>query len=166
MRKSIAVAVIAAFAAVPLATAERPAAPGKSGVATHPSSSPKKGVKPCKKPARHGVKFIIRGVISKAPASGTGEMLVDVTRVNAHAKKALQGADARGGGAYTVPMLPVVLDRCSFITGPAKHPDRRTWRALKAGDRVVLGWSAKRGTAYVDLGHVQRVVDQGPYRAS
>jgi hypothetical protein len=161
MRKFIVASVIAALAAVPLAAGERPLAPGKSGL-THPSApAPKKGVKPCKKPVRHGVKFIIRGVITLAPASATGTVMVDVTSVNAHAKKALQGPTARGGGAYSA-MLPVVLDRCTFITGPATHPDRRTWRALKAGDRLVIGWKAKRGTAYLDLGPAQRIADRGP----
>ncbi len=117
MRKFIAVAVIAAFAAVPFATAERPTATRKSGVTTHPSSSPKKGAKPCKKPPKRGVKFIIRGVVA-FPPDGAGTMLVDITSVNAHAKKALQGPTPRGG-AYDAKMVPVQIDRCTFITGTA-----------------------------------------------
>ena len=161
MRKFIVGSVIAALVAVPLAAAERPAAPGKSG-SVHPSASaPKKGVKPCKHPGKRGVKFIIRGVVAMAPNSATGTVMVDVTGVNAHARKALQGPTARGGGAYSA-MLPVVLDTCTFISGRGKHPDKRTWKALTSGDRVVIGWKAKRGTAYLDLGAAQRVVDRGP----
>ncbi len=160
MRRLLAVAVIAAFAAVPFATAERPAAPGKSGVTTQPSSSPKKGAKPCKKPPKHGVKFIIRGVVA-FPPDGTGTMLVDITSVNSHAKKALQGPSARGGGAYDAKLVPVLIDKCTFITGTGKHPHKRSWKTLTSGDRVVIGWQAKRGTAYLALGPAQRVVDRG-----
>jgi len=162
MRKFIVASMIAAFAAVPFATAERPAVAGKSG-ATHPSASaPKKSVKPCKKPPRHGVKFIIRGVVAFAPESVNGTVYIDVTSVNAHAKKALHGPDARGGGAYDAKMVPVMLDRCTFISGTGKRPHKRTWKALTPGDRVVIGWQAKRGTAYLALGPAQRVVDRGP----
>jgi len=136
--------------------------------ATHPGNHPVKGpgaTKPkphklCPKPGKKSVKFIIRGVLAE-DATAT-ELIVDVTRVNHHAKRALAGPTATGGGAYSVPLLHVAINSCTKITNAGKDPERRTYRALKKGDRVVIGWRKARNTAFVDLGPAIRVVDQGP----
>lgn len=129
---------------------------------THPGkANPNKGPQPkvCKA-AKKGVTFIVRGVLVK-DASPT-EMLVDVTSVNKHGKTALAGPDAKGGGAYSVPMLKVQIDSCTHISRKGKGPSKRTSASLKMGDRVVVAWSGKKGTAYAALGAARRVVDQGP----
>jgi hypothetical protein len=133
------------------------------GVGVKPES-PGKGRKPhvCPKPGKRSVKYIVRGVLAR-DATAT-ELVVDVTRVNRHAKLALAGPTAVGAGAYSVPMLTVKLDACTKITNNGRRPSKRTWEALDQGDRVVIGWQAKKGTAYVDLGAAVRVVDTGRAR--
>ncbi len=155
MRK-ILMMVTAAAVAMPisLAGATKPENPGQA--------NPHKGAKPtiCKPAAKRGVTFIVRGVLVQ-DATAT-DLLVDVTSVNSHAKKALAGPTARGGGIYSVPMLPVTIGTCTHISSKGQDARKRSWSTLKAGDRVVVAWSAKRGTAYADLGTARRVVDRGP----
>ena len=146
-------AAVAVAMPVSLAGAAKPAAPGQA--------NPNKGSQPkvCKA-AKMGVTFIVRGVLLQ-DATAT-EMVVEVTSVNKHGKRALAGPTARGGGMYSVPMLTVAIDNCTHITRKGKGPSKRSYMSLKAGDRVVMAWSGKKGTAYVDLGAARRVVDQGP----
>ena len=156
MRKTLTLAAAIAVALpVSLASAARPLTPPGQ-------LNPKKGspAKICK-PAKHkGVTYIMRGVLIQ-DATAT-EMLVDVTSVNKHGKRALAGPTARGGGMYSVPMLTVKLDACTHVSRKGKGPSKGSWMSLKKGDRVVIAWSAQRGTAFVDLGAPRRVVDQGP----
>ena len=157
MRKILSLMVVAAVAMpAAIAGATKPTVPPGQ-------ANPNKGTHPkvCKAAKKKGVTFIVRGVLLQATAA---ELLVDVTSVNSHAKKALAGPTARGGGVYSVPMLPVKIDNCTHITRNGKGPGKRSWTTLKAGDRVVVAFSAKRGTAYVDLGAARRVVDRGPKR--
>lgn len=157
MRKIVSmVAALAVAVPVSLAGAAKPANPGKSG--------PHKDAKPkiCKPAPKRGVTYIARGVLVQ-DATATA-MVVDITSVNSHAKKALAGSAAKGGGVYSVPMVTVTIDVCSKITRGGKGASKRSYTSLKAGDRVVVAWSAKRGTAFADLGTPRRIVDQGPTR--
>ena len=158
MRKMLTLVVTAAVVMpVAIAGAAKPAvAPG--------AANPHKGGQPkvCSAAKKKAVTFIVRGVLVQ-DATAT-ELLVDVTSVNSHAKKALAGPSARGGGIYSVPMLQVKIDSCTHITRNGRGPAKRSWATLKAGDRVVVAFSAKRGTAYADLGAARRVVDRGPKR--
>jgi len=169
MRKILGFVVAAALVAVPAALATPPASKHVPTAPGHATTPGKHGVKPCPKPPRRGVAYIIRGIVStdvaNDPVTGAPTFMLDVTSVNAHARKALQGPTARGGGAYDA-LLPVTLDRCSFITKNRTGPHRRTAAALKVGDRVVVGWKAKRGTGYLDLGAADRVADRGPVPTS
>lgn len=153
MRK-IVMMLAAAAVAVPISLAGAAAPPKKPAHPTKP--------KVCNPANPKGVTYIVRGVLVK-DATAT-ELLVDVTSVNNHAKKALAGPTAKGAGAYSVPMLSVPLDPCSRVDRSGKGKTKRTWASLKAGDRVVVAFSAKRGTAYADLGAARRVVDRGPKR--
>ncbi len=164
MRKILGVAFAAALISVPVGLAVPPAGhtPTPAG---HKTSPTRHGAKPCPKPPRHGVKYIIRGIVSTEvapdPVTGDPTFMLDVTSVNAHAKKALAGPTARGGGAYDA-LIPVTIDRCTFITKNKTGSRRRTTAVLKVGDRVIVGWKAKRGTAYLSLGAADRIVDRGP----
>ena len=155
MRKMLTMAAAMAVALpVSLAGAARPLTP--PGQLTPKKNDPAKVCKPAK---HKGVTYIMRGVLVR-DATAT-EMLVDVTSVNKHGKRALAGPTARGGGMYSVPMLTVKLDACTHVSRRGKGPSKRSYTSLTAGDRVVVAWSAKRGTAFVDLGAARRVVDQG-----
>lgn len=158
MRKILSLMVVAAVAMpAAIAGATKPTvSPGQAN--PHKGSQPKV----CKAAKKKSVTFIVRGVLVQN-ATATA-LLVDVTSVNKHAKKALAGPTARGGGVYSVPMLPVKIDNCTHITRNGKGPGKRSWTTLTAGDRVVVAFSAKRGTAYADLGAARRVVDRGPKR--
>jgi hypothetical protein len=155
MRKILTmVTALAVAVPVSIAGAAKPDNPGKP--------DPAKGSKPkvCKPAPKRGVTFIARGVLVK-DATAT-DMVVEVTSVNKHAKTALAGPGAKGGGAYSVPMLTVKIDACSRITRSGKGASKRSYTSLKTGDRVVVAWSAKPGTTYADLGAARRVVDRGP----
>lgn len=172
MRKIWTIAAMAALA-IPASLAiahpgDKPGNVGKPEAAQGSGAKPEspgkgKKAKVCPKPGKRSVKYIVRGVLAK-DATAT-ELVVDVTRVNRHAKRALAGPTAVGAGAYSVPMLTVKIDTCTKITKNGRGPSKRTFAALKAGDRVVVGWQAKKGTAYIDLGAAVRVADTGPARA-
>jgi len=169
MRKIWTIAVVAALA-VPASVAiahpgDNPGNGGKPEAARGEGAKPEspgkgKKAKVCPKPGKRSVKYIVRGVLAE-DATAT-QLVVDVTRVNRHAKRALKGPTAVGAGAYRVAMLTVKIDTCTKITKNGRGPSKRTSAALKAGDRVVIGWQAKKGIAYVDLGAAVRVADTGP----
>jgi hypothetical protein len=149
------VAAIAVVLPVSVAGAAKPVAPPAK-------AQPGKGkVHTCKADkAKKSVTYIIRGVLTQDATEAA--LVVDVTSVNSHAKKALAGSAATGGGAYSAPMVPVAIGPCTHISRSGKGASKRSWTTLKAGDRVVVAFSAKRGTAYADLGTARRVVDKGP----
>ena len=154
MRKMLTIAAAMAVALpVSLAGATKPLTPpGKS--------NPHKTTKPCKPVKKSGVTYIIRGVVTGVTET---TISVDVKSVNKHGKRALLGITARGGGMYDwAADLTVTRGTCTHITRRGKGPSRRAWSSIAVNDRVVMAWKAARNTAYVDLGPVRRVVDQGP----
>ncbi len=157
MRKMLTmVAAMAVALPVSLAGAAKPLTPpGQS----NPNKITKPKPKVCKPAKRGGITYIIRGVL--AADATESQMVVDVKSVNKHGKRALMGPTSRGGGMYAVEDLMVPLGPCTHITRKGKGPSKRSWQSLKMGDRVVMAWSAKRGTAFVDLGAPRRVVDRG-----
>lgn len=158
MRKMLTMAAAMAVALpVSLAGATKPLTPpGKS----NPYKITKPRPKPCKPAKKSGVTYIIRGVITGVTET---TISVDVKSVNKHGKRALEGITARGGGMYDWGAdLTVTRGTCTYITRRGKGPSKRAWSSIAVNDRVVMAWKAARNTAYVDLGPVRRVVDQGP----
>ena len=158
MRRILGAAFAAALVSVPAGLA----APSiNHRTVPHPSAAnpAKHGVKPCPKPRHRGVAYVIRGFVMNDVPAGATSFTLDITSVNAHAKRALLGAAARGGGSYDG-TITVTIDRCTFIT-KNKSPRKRGPAALRALDRVIIGWKDARGLSFDKLGAADRIVDRG-----
>ncbi len=157
MRKILTmVAAVAVALPVSLVGAAKPLTPpGQSN--TNKITKPQ--FKPCKPAKKSGVTYIIRGIVT----ANTGTTIsVDVKSVNSHGKRALTNGAAKSGGMYDwADDLVVTAGTCTHITRKGKGANKRTWSSLAVGDKVVMAWKAPRNTAYVNLGPVRRVVDQG-----
>ncbi len=139
MRNSIRVLAIAGALAVPVAVGASATAAKKPTV--------------CKPVPKNGVAYVVRGTL--VSDATRGQLVIDVTGGNKHGKKALPAL-----GSYDVG-LPIAIWTCSKVSritaGGRERKQART--ALKAGDRVLISWKAKKGKTLANLGAAQRVVE-------
>jgi hypothetical protein len=136
--RALALATVIAIPAVP-AIAARPSTPTKP---TRPA---------CKPIPAAGVAYVVRGTLT-ADATATS-ISFKVTGGNVFGKRATKDAPAEG--------ISAAIGTCTKITRVTILNRQRIqgWANLKSGDKVLLTWKAKRGTAVAALGAPRRIVE-------
>lgn len=145
MRTPIRVLVLAGLVAAPAGVAVIPAMAAKSTSATKAT---------CKAvPKSGGTSYIVRGtLVANATA---GAILITPTGGNAAGRKVVGTLGAYDTG------VTIRIASCSKVARILANGRERkqTWAGLKAGDKVMVSWKAKKGATLAKLGAAQRVVE-------
>lgn len=142
MRTSIRALALASIVAIPAVPA----------IAAKPTTKPAHPTRPaCKPVPAAGVAYVVRGTLT-ADATATS-ITLKVTGGNVFGKRATKDSPADG--------ISVAVGTCTKITRVTilKRQRIQGWANLKSGDKVLLKWNAKRGTAVADLGAPRRIVE-------
>jgi hypothetical protein len=139
MRTSIRALALAAVVTIPVLPA----------LAAKPTTKPTRPA--CKPIPAAGVAYVVRGTLT-ADATATS-ISFKVTGGNAFGKRATKTSPAEG--------ISVAIGTCTKITRVTIVNRQRIqgWANLKSGDKVLLTWRAKRGTAVEALGAPRRIVE-------
>ena len=102
---------------------------------------------------KSGVAYQVRGTLVLDATSR--QIVLKVTGGNTAGKAAVKNA----GGVYDAG-APIGIAPCSKVVRVVgKSTATHTWRKLKAGDKVLVSWKAKKGKTLANLGAAQRVVE-------